>query len=280
MKSQRLGRNWREYRTLMNVNLSVFEQQHRCAARLAAQPRVRLCTPFRIPPNPSQNLPYPRRQAFTLIEVLVAMALMVSASLMTYLTFGSVSTAWRRGNAVAEDLHHGDFIMDQLVAALRSAYYPDAGGQIVEYGFWWKDQGSGDRASDSISWVKRGSALSGPKSAPDVPHRVEFGIYTGDRSQPAAGARYWWLPYAQAEDFSADKVEPVILSSRVRGFDCRVSTNLTDDGWEWDIKWEDDDTNRLPKAVELTLYLDPMEPGEPSVELKRYVQIPVAHLSR
>lgn len=232
------------------------------------------------PANPRHPLPSPEVSGFTLIEMLVAMTLMVLASLMTYVTFGSVTTSWRRGNALAEDLHHGDFVMDQLVGALRSAYYPDAGGNIREYGFWLKEEGSGEMAADTISWVKRGSTLTGPRNSPDVPHRVEFGIYTDDRGRPAAGARYWWLPYAQAEDFESDDVEPVVLSSRVMGFDCRVATNLTDEGWEWDLEWEDENTNRLPFAVELTMYLDPLEPGESAIELKRYIQIPAAPLSR
>jgi hypothetical protein len=208
------------------------------------------------------------------------MTLMVLASLMTYMTFGSVTTAWRRGNALAEDLHHGDFVMDQLVAAIRSAYYPDTGGNIVEYGFWLTERGAGEMSSDSISWVKRGSALTGRIASPDVPHRVEFGIYADEHGNPAAGARYWWLPYAQSEEFSSEDVQPVSLSSRVMGFDCRLATNLTDEGWEWDIEWKDENTNRLPMAVELTMYLNPLEAGESPIELKRYVEIPVAHLSR
>ena len=62
----------------------------------------------------------------------------------------------------------------QIVMALRSMYYPATGGDY-EYGFWHGDHGSGERASDMISWVKLGSSLVG-RNASFVggPHRVKI----------------------------------------------------------------------------------------------------------
>ena len=82
------------------------------------------------------------------------------------------------------------------------------------------------------------------------------------------------------KDFDPNQLKPVFLSTRIVGFNCRVSTNLTRDGWTWEDTWEDDRTNRLPQAVELSLYLEPLEEGGDPVEIKRSVEIPVWELSK
>ena len=222
--------------------------------------------------------------AFTLIELMVALTLVVLASTMVCMTFAAVTKSWRRGTAMADDLHHGDYVMDQLALALRSAYCPNAGGGHPDYGFRLEDNGSGAEAFDSISWVKRGYALTGSNS-PTVsgPHRVEFLMAPhGDDGQLAPAVRIW-RPYALAEDFDPTALEPVILSSRISGFDCRVATNRGASGvsaeWDWLDTWEDDATNRLPHAVEITLYLAPKEEGDEPMAMRRAVSIPVAHLS-
>jgi prepilin-type N-terminal cleavage/methylation domain-containing protein len=218
------------------------------------------------------------RQAFTLIEIMMALILMTLASTMIYLTFSTVIKAWRRGTKLSEDLHHGDFVMDQLVLGLRSAYFPD-GGNVKGYGFWLEDRGSAESAADSISWVKQGTALTDSNS-PVVagPHRIQFSIETDEHGQPAAAVKFW-RPYAQVVDFDASKLDFQFISSRVRGFDCRVATNTTASEWEWSDTWEDEDTNTLPQAVELTLYLEPLDKDRPPVELRRCVEIPVWGLS-
>jgi len=211
---------------------------------------------------------------------MVALVLMVLASTMIYITFASVTRAWRRATKLAEDLHHGDFIMDQLVLGLRSAYFPDAGKGVKGYGFWLEDGGSGAGAADSISWVKQGSALTASNS-PVVagPHRIQFAVMEDETGRNAPAVRYW-RPYGQTENFDPSSLEFQFLSSRVRGFDCRIATNMTSGEWIWSDVWENDDTNRLPQAVELTLFLDPLEPDGEPIQVRRYVEIPVWRLSR
>ncbi len=216
---------------------------------------------------------------FTLIELMVAITIVVAASTMVMLTFSGVTRAWRSGTKLVENLDHGDFVMDQLVLALRSAYFPDTGGKVVGYGFLLENGGSGESARDSISWVKMGSALTTTNSPTTAgPHRVEFMISDAGNGKSAASVRYW-RPYALPEDFDRKNIEPVPLSTRVTGFDCRVATNMVMGKWEWEDTWEDEATNKLPLAVELHLYLEPIESGERNVEISRVVEIPTAHLS-
>jgi len=217
------------------------------------------------------------RAAFTLIELLVAMSLMVIALTITYASFSAVSKAWQRGVALADRINRGDFVMEQLTAAIRSAYYPDAGGQAGRYGFWLEDRGGGAYARDEISWVKQGQALiDSSASYRDAPHRVQFSIESGFNAQRTVAVR-GWRAYGQPDDFSASDVSPTFLTSKITGFDCRIATNMINDEVDWESEW--DETNRLPAAVELTLYLEPVDDGEPPVKITRAVGIPAAPMS-
>jgi prepilin-type N-terminal cleavage/methylation domain-containing protein len=221
----------------------------------------------------------PRREAFTLLEMLIAMALMVLAMLIAFTTFGSVSKAWQRGVALSEGIRHGDFIMEQLVMALRSAYFPEGAANASSYGFWLEDGGDGPRSSDRMSWVKLGHALIESKASyAGGPHRVAFDVETeGGRDGESGAAVRGWRVYGQPDDFDPDEVAPVFLSSKVTGFNCRIATNMVDDRIEWQDDWED--TNRIPFAVELTLYMEPTDEGQPPIEIKRAVALPVSPLS-
>src|SRR5450759_2574762 len=64
--------------------------------------------------------------AFTLIELLVAVALLGMAMAMTFTTFYSVAKAWQRGTAMANDMDHGEYVMQQIVCGLRSSFFPPA----------------------------------------------------------------------------------------------------------------------------------------------------------
>ncbi|MFH0878288.1 MAG: prepilin-type N-terminal cleavage/methylation domain-containing protein, partial [Lentisphaerota bacterium] len=56
---------------------------------------------------------------FTLLEVLVALVVMTAIFTIIYSTFSGTVRAWTRGTELLDDLHHGDFVMEQLTSALR-----------------------------------------------------------------------------------------------------------------------------------------------------------------
>lgn len=218
-------------------------------------------------------------RGFTLLELLIAMALMVIALTIATMSFATVTKAWQRGVALSDSVNHGDFVMDQLVAAIRSAYFPNAKVDSPLYGFRLDDEGDGARARDSFSWVKLGSALV-PEDAPyaNAPHRVRISIEENDdRDRRLALAVRGWRAYGEPEDFTYEDVEPVFLTTRVIGLNCRIATNMVNDEVDWKSDWEP--TNRIPAAVELTLYLEPLEKGDRPVAIRRAVGLPVAPLS-
>ena len=66
------------------------------------------------------------RSGITLVELLLAITLMAIIASVTYFSFEAGTRAWRTGTEVANNLHHADYVLEQLVMGLRSAYYPDA----------------------------------------------------------------------------------------------------------------------------------------------------------
>jgi prepilin-type N-terminal cleavage/methylation domain-containing protein len=210
---------------------------------------------------------------FTLIEVVLAVGILAVVSVLTYMSFGVVTTAWKRGMDLGDDLHHGDYVLEQLVMGLRSAYQPGAKGQAHGYGLVLEDDGSGPESSDVVSWVKLGSALVG-KDCPFAgsPHRAKFWVGEDARGVRGALFRAWRL-LGQPEDFDPDKAEPVLLATRVVGFNCRCAEAPKDGKIEWEDEWED--TNKVPPFLELTLRLAPFEEDGEPIEVKRIVAIPV-----
>ncbi len=218
------------------------------------------------------------RRGFTLLEILLAVTIMGLVASVTFMTFSAATSAWRRALALGDHLHHGDFVMDQLVMALRSTYYPNAKGIDPDYGFHQIDNGNGEGAHDEISWVKLGSALIGDDTRfVESAHRVRFFVTEDARGDSAAAITAWRL-LGQPDDFDPDTLDPIFLSKRIVGFDCKTAFEANEDGEiDWLDVWEE--TNRVPLVVSVTLYLEPIDRGEPPLELKRIVELPVGGLS-
>jgi len=221
----------------------------------------------------------PPPSGFTLIELLVALAIMTLVCGASFMLLSTVSKAWQRGTALSKDLHAGDFVIEQLVNALRSARYRNADDGLIL-----KKSGSGNAAADSISWVKEGSDLVGVNSyMAKTFHHVRFFIGRDKKGNRGAAYTAWGDEYLQPDNFEPDALEPEVLSDRITGLGIRVATNdFEAEKIEWLDEWEgkcsagDDLTNHLPRFVEITLYLQPLEEGDPPLEMKRLVDIPIA----
>jgi len=219
-----------------------------------------------------------RNSGFTLLEILLAVTIMGVISVVVSLTFSAAVSAWQKGTKIADSMHHGDFIVDQLVMGLRSAYYPEQNG--AEYGFWHEDGGDDEDARDEICWVKLGGSLIGRNSRfAETPHRVRFFIGDDEEGDSAAAVKAWRLQ-GQVEDFDPDEIEPVFLSKHVTGFNCRMAYELdSDDEIDWLDEWEDDLTNKIPTVVEITLYVEPANVGDEAIELKRIIGLRLGALA-
>ncbi len=239
-------------------------------------------------PGVSSRRVAPRAAAFTLLELLLAVAIfgVVSATVGT-IFYTSVS-AWRTGTAAADAMHHIDAVSEQAVSALRSAYYPESEAPLDKYGFCHENDGDEmPDCHDKISWVKVGNSLVGEDASyAGVPHRVE--LFIMDESDgpdgPGLYVRAWRLD-GQEEDFNPEEeVDPVLISSAVVGLDCKMIDRDTpvditsDEPFTWLEEWET--TNRIPERVLFSIAVAPAEESdlEPLV-IQRYVEIPMAALS-
>lgn len=220
----------------------------------------------RLSARPS-NARYHRASGFTLLELLVAMTILVIAMAVIWQTFSSTIGAWRRGGELLDELRHGDFVMEQLVSALRSAaFFESAPGK---YGFTLKNSDK-NYPADKLSWVTASSAFMQPDSPlMNSLHRIVFSIEDGPDGDLAVAIR----AYPQLADMEEDDVDPWFVSSEVKGINCRVY-DLEADSPDWENDWED--TNSIPSLMEITLYMDPLEKYGDPITIQRIVEIPVA----
>jgi prepilin-type N-terminal cleavage/methylation domain-containing protein len=216
------------------------------------------------------------RAGFTLIEMLIAIALLSAVTVVVFMSFSVVSGARNKMIALSDNMHHGDYVMDQLYMALRSSYMPDRKGSPL-FGFRMENEGFADAADDKISWVKMGTAIVGKEcSFAGTPHRTEILL---DQDEDGESGIYFksWPLNGLPDDFDPLTVEPVLLSKRVTGFNIRTMLKMKTDGTpDWEDKWED--TNRIPAAVEITLYLSPLEKDGEPVEIKKICPIPCGNI--
>lgn len=215
--------------------------------------------------------------AFTLLEMLIGIFLLAVAMSMAFGAFSGISRAWQRGSAMAEHLNHGEYALEQITQALRSAFFPRTGKSGAHYGFVLENNGDGPDARDRISWVKTGSALL----RPDDPlrhgtHRVQLSVEEDEFSELGIAARAWRPQILLSAYDPQTRIKPFFFSGKVTGMDCRVATNYAGGAWEWQSEWAGEATNTLPTVVEITVYFEPLEKGDEPVAVRRFVEIPAA----
>lgn len=199
-----------------------------------------------------------RRRGFTLIELLVALAIFSLVAAMAAGTFWGVLKAWNRGGELLEQLHYGEFAMEQLVTALRgAAWFPS---KPEAFGFWLE--------RDKASWVTSGTAFLPPDS-PLVNglHRLSVTV-DSQNGERGLVVRAW--PHL-AEDMDERDAEPWLVCPGVKEFECEWYDFETKD---WSSDWEE--TNSLPKLVRVTLTMERRKDFDEDLELQRLVVLEVA----
>jgi hypothetical protein len=203
-----------------------------------------------------------------MLELLVALAILVTAMAIIWATFAGTLKAWTRGNELLDHLHHGDFVIEQLVLSLRSAAFFKTSPGV--YGFRLESQG-GDYEQDEFSWVTSGSAFIPPDS-PLLNGLYRINVTVGSDEEGDRALLVWAYPHL-AEEEDTD-IDPWPISSRIKGISCRAWNAENED---WDENWED--TNTIPGRVEITLFMDPIEEYGPPIKIQRLVEIPLAIIS-
>jgi len=230
-----------------------------------------------------------RRAGFTMLELMFAMVLFAILTVVCFFCFNTVVRTWESSTEYADRMQHADYALTQVISGLRSAYYPTTGTQNSknkdEYGFALKDGGDGPEDSDTISWTKLGTAIVGESShLAETPHTVRLWVEKGKGDEPGGLMVRAWRGELQTDDFDPDddvQVKPYLLVDGVQGFNCRVldkTTPYQDGKPNWQDTW--DNSNCIPRAVELTFTLKPVEEGGEPLQVRRIVEIPLWDISQ
>lgn len=209
------------------------------------------------------------RAAFTLLELLVAMVILVIAMSIAFQAFSGTIRGWKRGMEVIDGIKHGDFAMNQLVAALNSTIYFN--NPRKTYAFILEKENSAGLPADFISFVTSNGAFMPPGSPfMDSPHRINIFI---DEEDGASGLFATAMPaVADHEEFEDEyDAEPLLISQVVQGLEILIWDKENED---WTDEWESE--NSIPERILLTIFVLSEDEDEEPIEFSRVIEVPVA----
>jgi|GEM_PF-578955 len=204
------------------------------------------------------------RAGFTLIEILVATTILASCFVLVAGSFSNVIKAKMQGEKMLESLHHGDFTIEQIAAAMRSAAF--FAHTPEKFAFWHEDDGE----EDIISWVTYSTAFMPDfRDTEEQLRHLKFGLHrimlsVEEDQEGRKGLAVRAAPHLfDDEDFDIEEVEPWFVSYKVAGLDVRVYDEFSN---EWEDEWEYE--RAIPHFVELNVILSP--PDEETREDKDF----------
>jgi prepilin-type N-terminal cleavage/methylation domain-containing protein len=207
-----------------------------------------------------------RSQAgFTLMEILLAVAILSIVITAVYNTWNAALTAWRRGTDASEVFQRQRVVMDVLTELTQSAVFFTASAPLYTV-VGTKNPGLGD----SVSFVTASDAFLPPSESSDAGmRRVTISVeedqyrrtYLAIVNQPAL----------RPDDTSAEPLQAHVVSMDVSGFFVRY---LDPRDGTWSEKW--DETTVPPLAMEYTVVFGHQGDRLPPVVVTRAVDIPVA----
>ena len=205
-------------------------------------------------------------RGFTLLEVLISMVILSIALTLAWQTFSAATRAWTGGRKVMDKMHHGDFVMNQLAAALRSmAFFKDS---AKHYGFRMEDNSTG-YGEHSISWVTSHSAfIPRGEMFEHGLHRIEVGGGTDEDGTDGLTVTVW--PHL-ADEEDVEKTS-WFITENIKGLRCRVFDTKKDEE-SWKDEWEY--SNNIPGLVEITLYAEPAGKYDDPLEFRQLIEIPL-----
>lgn len=231
------------------------------------------------------------KRGFTMIEMLLAVMILAIVTTVTAISYTSVLNNWKKSTDIVDRMQTADYAVNQIVAGLRSAYYPSTGeNNNMAWGLQLVDGGDGEdqSTSDWIEWTKMGTAIIGNKlQASETSHKVRLWVEES-RSRGEQGGLFvkTWnaeLINENARDYDEDEIgDEFLLVPDVVGFDCQIQKDPKEvdaDGRpEWEDEW--DTSNSIPYRVKLTFRMKPAEGMKESIPIMRVVTIPLWDISQ
>ena len=233
------------------------------------------------------------KRAFTIVELMLAVLILSILTIISTWTFHTVVRNWTLATEMADNVQRADYVLAQITSALRSAYFPTSGETSDEDGFQLVDGNERNEpdGSDFIAWTKLGPAIVGSNSRfAKAPHHVALYVVEPGKSDVEEYANGGLVcdvigeKKFRPEDFDEDDLENwdhFVLIENVQGFNCRVLDKdqpFKDDQANWQDKW--DTSNCIPRRVQLTFWMKPLEKDKEAYPIVRVVEIPLWEMSQ
>jgi prepilin-type N-terminal cleavage/methylation domain-containing protein len=231
------------------------------------------------------------KKGFTLVEMLIAVIIVALVTLTATMTYTNVMKGWREATDMVDKMQNADYAFHQIVAGIKSAYYPidgqnddnGRGLQLIDGG-----DGEDESESDWIEWTKLGTAIIGNKlEASQTAHKVRLWIEEPrvHGEQGGLWVKTWnaALVNENASSYDEENVgDEFLFVPDVVGFDCKIQKDpksLENDG---EPKWEEtwDTSNAIPYRVKLTFRMKPTEEDKEPIPVMRVVTIPLWDVSQ
>jgi len=199
-------------------------------------------------------------RAFTLIEVILAVALLAAVMVMLYATWDAGLQAWRAGAESADDLQRTRAIAEGVGDLIRSAVFFDQSDEDEDNDDLYLFEGIhgtfGDNDADSVTFVTFSSRFLRPYEADRLPLRkVRISLEQDENKQP-----YLALFSSNALTPSDEEPAPLKLSDHVVGFRVHYYDPDVED---WQEDWIDE--LAMPGQVEVTITYQPTDPAQQPV---------------
>lgn len=214
---------------------------------------------------PSRHSPR-ARTGFTLLEVLLAVAVLGMLITSVYSTWSAALTSWRRGTDVSEAFQRERIVMDALRELTQSAVYFAPSAALYDF-VATTHAGLGD----SISFVTASDAYLPPSETISAGMRRVIISLEQDQYRRTYLAIVNEPALRPQDDRSLEQPQAHVISMDVSGFYVRYRN--PQDG-TWSEKWEEQ--GFPPSAVEYTVMFGERDGRFPPVVVTRAVDIPVA----
>ena len=231
------------------------------------------------------------RRGFTMLEILLAIMILSIMTIISALVFQTVVHNWTLATDMADNMQRVDYITAQVTYALRSAYFPTSEKTTEADGFMLLNgnENNDPDESDVISWTKLGPAIVGRNSRfARSPHRVTLFVRSerdADEEHPAGLiAQVIGEDKFRPDDFDEDDEtnwDWFLRGSQVQGFNCRVldkNEPFSHGMANWQDIW--DTSNSIPRRVQLTFWMKPVEEDKDPYPVVRVLEIPLWDISQ
>ena len=226
-----------------------------------------------------------------MLEILLAIMILSIMTIISALVFQTVVHNWTLATDMADNMQRVDYITAQVTYALLSAYFPTSEKTTEADGFMLLNgnENNDPDESDVISWTKLGPAIVGRNSRfARSPHRVTLFVRSerdADEEHPAGLiAQVIGEDKFRPDDFDEDDEtnwDWFLLGSQVQGFNCRVldkNEPFSHGMANWQDIW--DTSNSIPRRVQLTFWMKPVEEDKDPYPVVRVLEIPLWDISQ